>query len=181
MNAILRNWKWLAATLAIAAAVHVASVFAVPRLIMWRAMTGIARNAGGVNRMGHGARPTATSRGVVRPSPDLLYSSCVFDLSHGPVRVHVAGMPNSYWSVSLFDEETNNFYVVNDRQAKTGAFDLVIVAPDWDKPVSEALVRAPTRHGLVLIRTLIDDEAHLRAIDAARRNAACGPAYAGHS
>ena len=177
MSGLFRSWKWIAATLAVAAIVHVASVFAVPRLIMWRAMTGIAKSAGGVNRIGHGKRPTAASRGVVRPSPDLLYSSCVFDLdaAGGAVRVHASGMPGTYWSVSLFDADTNNFYVLNDRQAKTGAFDLVIIAPNWEKPMSEALVRAPTRRGLVLIRTLIDDDAHLADIDRARRGAACEP------
>ena len=30
---------------------------------------------------------TAQSRGIVLPSPDLLYSVCVFDVSQGPVRV----------------------------------------------------------------------------------------------
>ncbi len=175
MSALARNWKWLAATLVLAAIVHVASVFAVPRFIMGRTMTAMARNAGGVNRIAHTPRPTAAARGVVRPSPDLFYSTCVFDLSHGPVHVHAAGMPHTYWSVSLFDEDTNNFYVVNDRQAKGGGVDVTIVPPYQDRQPFGTVVRAPGLHGLVLLRTLIDDERHLADIDRARRGAACAP------
>jgi uncharacterized membrane protein len=36
-------------------------------------------------------------------------------------------------------------------------------------------VRAPAARGLVLVRTLIDDEKRLGRIDAARRHAACEP------
>ncbi|HEY4941623.1 MAG TPA: DUF1254 domain-containing protein [Rhizomicrobium sp.] len=177
MSALGRNWTWIAAALAVAVVVHVASVFAVPRLIMMRTMTAIARNAGGVNRMTHGKRPTSASRGVVRPSPDLLYSSCIFDLkaAGGALHVHAAGMPRTYWSVSLFDEDTNNFYVVNDRQAKTGSVDFIIVPPHQDKPPLGTAVRSPSERGLVLFRTLIDDETHVADIDRARRGAACEP------
>jgi uncharacterized membrane protein len=174
MSALIRNWKWIVATLVIAAIAHVASVFAVPRFIMWRTMAVIARN-NGVNTMAYPPRPTPAARGVVRPSPDLLYSTCVFDLSHGPVRVHAAGMPDTYWSVSLFDAETNNFYVINDRQAKSGGVDFVIVPPHQDPDPRGTVVRAPGLRGLILFRTLIDDERHLADIDRARRGATCGP------
>ena len=35
------------------------------------------------------------------------------------------------------------------------------------------MVVAPTNKGIVLVRTLIDDETHFAEIDAARRHAAC--------
>ncbi len=82
-------------------------------------------------------------------------------------------MPDTYWSVSLFDAETNNFYVLNDRQAKTGAVDFTIVPPDQDKQPLGTVVRSPTRRGLVLFRTLIDDEKRVAEIDKARRHASC--------
>ena len=172
MSAIRRNWLWLVATLIVAAAVHVASVMLLPHIIMNRAMGRIAHRAG-INNMLHDPRPTAAARGVVRPSPDLLYSTCVYDLSGGPVRVHASGMPSTYWSVSLFDNETNNFYVINDRQAKTGGVDFVIVPPNQDKEPPGKFVRSPSLRGLVLFRTPIDDDKHFAEIDAARRHAAC--------
>lgn len=173
MSLLTRNWGWIAATLLVAAAVHVASVALVPHMIMQVTMRAIGR--GGINTMMFGRRPTSASRGVVRPSPDLLYSSCVFDLSAGPVHVSAHGMPQTYWSVSLFDAETNNFFVLDDRQAKTGDVDFTIVPPDQDRQPRGMVVRSPTRTGLVLFRTLIDDDARLAAIDAARRHASCAP------
>jgi len=177
MSALARNWKWLAATLAVALLVHVASVVLLPRLIMMRATAAMSRVAG-VNAMGHGQRPTSRSRGVVRPSPDLLYSSCVYDLAAagGALRVHAYDMPATYWSVSAFDMNTNNFYVLNDRQAKNGAVDFLLIAPGtFVDRTSLPVVIAPTRRGIVLFRTLINDETKFAEIDRARRNAACEP------
>jgi uncharacterized membrane protein len=174
MSAVTRNWRWLLATLLLAAAVHVISVAYLPGFIMGRTMAGAARLSGGVNRMYFSARPTAASRGVVRPSPDLLYAACVFDVSNGPVRVHGSGMPQTYWSVSLFDDDTDNFFVLNDRQAKDGSFDFTIVPLNTEKLPPGKVVRARSLRGLVLLRVLIDDDARLPAIDKARRHVACG-------
>jgi uncharacterized membrane protein len=168
-----RNWGWMLATLIVAGIVHVASVMATPHIVMHLTMAAMERR--GVNTMLFAKRPTADSRGVVRPSPDLLYSSCVFDLdaAGGMVRVHARGLPNTYWSVSLFDADTNNFYVLNDREAKNGTVDFTIVGADQGKLPPGTVVRAPTRHGLVLFRTLIDDEKRVDGIDRARRDAVC--------
>jgi len=172
-----RNWGWIVATLIVAVAVHLASVTLLPHLIMQRTMQVIG-GRGGANTMLFGKRPTAESRGVVRPSPDLLYSSCVYDLSKGPVRVTASGMPDTYWSVSLFDAETNNFYVLNDRKAKNGSVDFLITPQGtlYGDRTKLPVVQAPTRRGLVLFRTLIDDDKRLVEIDRARRHASCGAA-----
>ncbi len=57
---------WIAATLALALLVHLGSLYALPRLVMRRTL----RRMGAVNTMHFAQRPTALSRGVVRPSPD---------------------------------------------------------------------------------------------------------------
>lgn len=170
MSWIRRNWGYVAAALAIAAVVHVASVVLLPRLVMMRAFSLMTRS-GGFNTMTHGKPVTAASRAVVRPSPDLLYSTCPYDLgpAGGRLRVHARAMPDTYWSVSLFDAETDNFYVLDDRHAKGRGFDLTIVGPGSPAPG----IRSPTVRGVVLIRTLIDDEKRLARIDAARRGAGC--------
>jgi uncharacterized membrane protein len=177
MSALRRNGMWLVAVLVVAAAVHVASVMLLPHIIMNRTMGAIAHRTG-VNKMSHAPQPTAAARGVVRPSPDLLYSTCIYDLdaAGGALRVHASGMPDTYWSVSLFDNETDNFYVVNDRQAKDGAVDFLIIAPGaFVDGTRLPVVVAPTKRGIVLFRTLIDDETHFADIDRARHGAACEP------
>jgi uncharacterized membrane protein len=178
---IARRWKWIAATLLVAVAVHGASVLLLPRLIMIRTMAGITKLAS-INTIQHAPRPTSRSRGVVRPSPDLLYSICVYDLNSadGAVRVYAHDMPDTYWSVSVFDANTDNFYVLNDRQAKTGAADFLLIAPGKSAEAGGLpVVGAPTNRGIVLFRTLVNDERHIAEIDAARHYAACEPYKAG--
>ena len=177
---IARNWKWIAATLLVAMTVHGATVLLLPRLIMLRTIAGISKQAP-VNAILHAPRPTARSRGVVRPSPDMLYSICAYDLSAagGAIRVSTHDMPETYWSVSLFDFDTNNFYALNDRQAKAGAADFLLAVPG--APIAGGglpLIVPPTDRGIVLFRTLINDERRTAEIDAARQFAACGP-YSG--
>ena len=160
-----REWTgWIVGTLIVAVVVHIASVSHLPTAVMHMAL----HRMGSVNTIHHQPRVTAKSRSVVRPSPDLLYSSCVYDLNAGPLRVETHGMPRTYWSISLFDAETNNFYVLNDRQAKSGDAALTIVPPG-----AKGGIVSPTLKGVVLIRTLIDDERRLPGIDAARRRATC--------
>ena len=85
MNPRARHLRlWLAATLATALLVHFGTLYALPRLVMRRAL----KTMGEANSMHFGTRPTAASRVVVRPSPDILYASCPFDLSSGPLRGH---------------------------------------------------------------------------------------------
>ena len=177
---IARNWRWIAATLLVAVIVHGASVLLLPRLIMIRTMAGIAKQAD-INTILHAPRATAEARGVVRPSPDLLYSICVYDLAaaHGAVRVRTHDMPSSYWSVSVFDGNTNNFHIMNDSQATAGAADFLLVAPGASlAPGALPRVEAPTSRGIVLFRTLVSSETDIAGIDAARRFATC-EAYEG--
>jgi uncharacterized membrane protein len=115
---------------------------------------------------------------VVRPSPDLLYSICVYDLgaADGAIRVHTHDMPGTYWSVAVFDADTNNFYALNDTLAKDHAVDFLLTAPGASvEGGGLAMVAAPANRGIVLFRTLVADEADLAEIDDARHHAACEP------
>jgi uncharacterized membrane protein len=178
MSGWMRFLGWTVATLVIAAIVHIGTVYALPHLIMNRTLAATTRMRG-YNVLLHGKRPTAASRGAVRPSPDLLYSTCPYDLAaaHDALRVTATVPQGTYWSVSLFDDNTNNFFVINDRQAKDGRVDFVIVPAmpiDLPRDAPRQIV-SPSNRGLILFRTLINDESRLKDIDAARRKAACVP------
>lgn len=171
-----RAWPWTLAALALAAAVHLAAVWAVPRVIMSAAMHGMIER-GGVNTAYFPPRADENARAIVRPSPDLLYASCAFDLGAGPVRL-TADVPDAgYWSLSLFAANTDNFFVVNDRSAGAARVDIVL-APAG-KPVTAPpgarVVESPTSRGIVLTRTLVDREERVPALDAARRTFRCAP------
>jgi uncharacterized membrane protein len=170
-----RRWMpWLAATLAVAALVHLATLYALPRRIMARTLA----RMGPPNTMRFAKRPDETSRGVVRPSPDILYSACPFDLSKGPLKLTARVPHSTYWSVSAFDAATNNFFVRNDLQTAGDSIEILAVRPGMalpplDTATDRVILFAPTTKGLFLIRMVIDDDKNLPALDALRRQAAC--------
>lgn len=169
----LRDWMlWVGAALAIAVIVHIGSVSVLPQIIMSQALA----RMGHANAIHHGARVTADSRGVVRPSPDLLYSTCPYDLSKGPLLVRATVPAGTYWSVSAFDENTDNFFVRNDRQSRAHTLEFIVTGPvaaTVPLPARDEIVLSPTVKGLILFRTLVSDDADLARIDAVRRQATC--------
>ena len=157
----MKTWiRWIVATLVLAVVFHLATVMAIPHLVMKVAYKGILKRAGSqVNTLLHSPRVTVDSRNVVKPSPDLLYSIGVYDVSEKPLRI-TAPVPDTYWSLSLYQTNTDNFYVLNDRQAKTNPVEIVLVGPEMGVPnvANAEVVVAPTGKGVFLLRTLIMDE-----------------------
>lgn len=147
------SWgKYVLGALVIAIAVHFAAIYAAPRLMMNVAIERIGAVAG-VNAWRLGDRVTATSRWVVRPSPDFAYSTCVFDLSEGPV-VITATPWGSYWSLSLYAANSDNFFVIDDREAHFGA-EITLVRRGAAHPEGASMVvESPSTRGIALIRRL---------------------------
>ena len=176
-----RLWLYRGLTLlSTALIVHVLAVWATPRLIMNRLMNGPTAQA--MNMLNQAAFPPAvdaSARRVVMPSPDLLYSVCVFDVSAGPVRVRAnPGLP-SYWSIALYAANSDNFFVLNDRQAGAAPVDLWLVsegpnAQDPAMPPGTRLVVSPSTQGFLLMRVLTADyEAEKAIVEPARRSLQC--------
>jgi uncharacterized membrane protein len=88
-----------------------------------------------------------------------------------------APVPDTYWSISFYQTNTDSFYVLNDRQAKSNPVDIVLVGPDMALPrVDKArVVVAPTNKGVFLLRLLIADENKLGNLIRTQRSATCKP------
>jgi len=119
----------------------------------------------------------AAQRRIVMPSPDLLYAVCRFDLSQAPLRIRADPKLPGYWSVALYGANSDNFFVVNDRQLAGRPLDLVVTSAG---PVPAVLppgarrVVAPSARGLVLMRVLVADYAAEQAtVEPARRTLRC--------
>jgi len=166
---------YIAATLVASVLVHLGTVVTVPYAVML--LTKVTTGAE-PNRIVHGSLVTAESRDVVRPSPDLLYSACPFDLSEGPLRV-TARVPETYFSISAFADNTDNFFVLNDQQVDVDQVAIVLVTEDQHhspKP-AERVVVAPSVEGVVIFRILIEDRnAPDRAFEV-QRQADCRPVH----
>jgi len=127
-------------------------------------------------------RPDHTSRGIVRPSPDLLYTVCLFDVSRGPV-ILTAPVQDSYVSLSGFAANTDNFFAINDSQVAPDAegrkrFDVVLlgsVKGSASIPDDATVVAAPTDRGIVLFRSLVRDDAQLDELYRMQARQLCTP------
>ena len=152
------NWVIGKAGLAFALAAAIGWTFmnwAIPKVIMVKAMDGLATKGRGVNAMTHREPADPYRQFVVRPSPDLLYSTCVYDLETGPLAIDI-GETSGYLSVSFFDDMTNNFETVTGetlRDAKA----LRLLLRYKNQPAVEGitLVESPSEKGLVIIRRQI--------------------------
>jgi len=67
--------------------------------------------------------------------------------------------------------------VLNDRQAVSNSVDIVLVGPDMALPYAEnaQVVVAPTKKGVFLLRSLIEDENQVGALIKTQKLATCSP------
>lgn len=146
------SWgKYVLGALIVAAVVHLAAIYAVPRALMHVAIERIG--GGSFNTWRLSDRVTAASRQIVRPSPDFAYSACAFDLSNGPV-VITATPWDTYWSLSLYGANSDNFFVIDDREAHYGA-EITLVRRGAEHPEGASMVvESPSTQGIALIRRL---------------------------
>ncbi len=171
---MIRNWGApILLGLILAAVTYHLTLVETPNLLMRLATWRVAK-AGSINHLLQTPLATAQSRAIVRPSPDLAYSSCPFDLSNGPVLIDVAPVPAPYWSLSVFDPRTDVAFVRNNVQAGGQAIRVALIgdaggqAPPGYEPV---LVKGNS--GIALVRILIDNRAHFPQVDAARKASSC--------
>lgn len=129
----------------------VITTWVTPRVIMQIAMSRMEDRAGSANRMIRAEPVGPESREVVRPSPDLLYSLCPYDVSDGDVLLRV-GTNSDYWSASFYDAATSNFAVLSGSQ---GAERSRMVRLTKSGQGLAGVVVSPTSHGAILIRRRI--------------------------
>lgn len=163
--------------LAAAALAYQATLLATPFALM-RAAAAKAGTGLPVNQFRHGPMTTAANQTIVRPSPDLAYSLCVFDLSNGPVLVRAEPVADHYWSVSVFDARTDVAAVRSDRDTGGKAALLALVKAGQAAPPRYERVEVAYDRGVVLLRILVTDKAEFATIDARRRRSSCGTAAA---
>lgn len=140
--------------------------------IMARAIDKMAAR-GGWNNFAH-MRPTrAEFQPVVRPSPDLLYSTCAVDLAGGPVEVTAVPIPGHYSSISVFDAHTDVAFVRNDEQMAGQPMRVILALAGQNVPAGADVVRLPSPRAIVLQRVLLADPAEAAVVNPIRKQARC--------
>jgi uncharacterized membrane protein len=149
----MKSWILLVVSLALVLQLLIA--WAMPGTIMSMLLSKVG-NTGMLNTMVARPVPDASMREVVRPSPDLAYSICVFDLSDGPLKVS-SPVPSTYWSLQFYGDNTDNFGGFSNRgesaQLEQALFSATLVGPNVDpSQYSGAVIQSPSAKGLALIR-----------------------------
>lgn len=164
--------KYVWAALLVAVLTHVGLVHWVPRAMMAVAIDRIGGE--GFNAWHASPRVTAQARTIPRPSPDFAYFACAYDLADGPISIRVAPWP-SYWSLSLYAGNSDNFYVVDDRETPFDARVTLIREGARAPEDAPSVVESPSRRGIALIRRLAPDVASHAAANEAARGDICAP------
>ena len=173
-----RLWAWrIGATLALATAVHLLAVWAVPRVIMGRVLS--AAQPEKTTGVFLPPMTDASARRIVMPSPDLLYATCAFDVGKRPLRIRADPKSPRYWSIALYADNSDNFFVINDREAAGKPIDIVLIGPKAYAqapvlPAGASVIDAPSTRGLLLMRVLVADYAADKSVvEAARSTLRC--------
>jgi uncharacterized membrane protein len=164
--------------LVLAVALHVLVIWLIPRAITAVFLRRTAAQAG-YNQVILPPLSTEKSRNVVKPSPDLLYALCIFDIRTGPVRISARPSPG-YWSIALYARNSDNFFHLNDLEMKSDRVELILSAADQGAGLKARypdaiLVHPASTVGLMLTRSLVLDPDNINTVIEARSSTHCAP------
>lgn len=101
------SWKKAAIAILIPAiGIHLFLLFQTPRLVMGQVFDRLQADGFQKYHFRSSEPATPDNQPVVRPSPDLAYALCWFDLSEGPVEIR-GGMWDGYGSLAVFNANTD--------------------------------------------------------------------------
>ncbi len=147
-----------------------------PKTVMTMIEARIAKLAGDVNTCRHNRNYGPRAGSVARANPDSIVTSMAYDLSGGPVYLTGAVWPR-YWSLSVYQHNTDNIFVINDRQLETDEFQIVIAGqgqPVQKRP-DRIVVESPSMTGIVLIRRFAPRPEDMAGARENQDAMACGP------
>lgn len=180
-----------ASLLVTAVMTHALVVFFIPEMLLAFV---VGKLPGEVNQAFHSPRITDESRRVVRPSPDLLYTLCPYDLAvDEKLQISALPVPDTYISLALYDGMTNNYFLLNRHELSHGSrvtLDLEYVPEahrasirssrqSRDNHGSDQTVLSPTRTGVILFRILVkapEQYENLRAFQKTQKCRVVSPA-----
>ncbi|MFA5077882.1 MAG: DUF1254 domain-containing protein [Dehalococcoidia bacterium] len=145
-------------TVIVAIVAHLITPIIIPIIIM-----NIVMNKVPPNVLMRATKTTPEVRTVVMPSADLVYSLATYDVSQEPVLFSAVVPSDSYWSMALYQENTRNFFVINDSQVKSNPVKILITkAGTQATAIPDAenvqVVMSPANKGLLLIRHLLTSD-----------------------
>ena len=103
------------------------------------------------------------TRGLKRPSSDIMYSICTYDVKYKPLII-TSSIPDSYWSISFYSNNTDNFVTLNDHDIENNYLKIYLAGVNSEpKKVSNGIVVvSPTDTGYALVRMFVGNGENLQ-------------------
>lgn len=103
------------------------------------------------------------TRGLKRPSSDIMYSICTYDVKYKPLII-TSSIPDSYWSISFYSDNTDNFVTLNDHDIENNYLKIYLAGVNSEpKKVSNGtVVVSPTDTGYALVRMFVGNGENLQ-------------------
>lgn len=163
----------------VAGLIHIAGVFALPRMANEDAFSVLARAATGD---GVTLVSEETIRRMPFVDPNAAIGVCRFDLTAGPFRVRT-GLSETFLVVVFAREKHGILSSVSDRAATGGALDVVLATQaqleriarldDGSEAIEEIRVASPQSRGIAIIKVLVDRESSRASAEAVIRGVQC--------
>jgi uncharacterized membrane protein len=177
---VIRLVIWSVIGLLLALLVHLTTVLAIPSIATRGAVQRL-QSLGGPDsfHMLPRALPGATI--LPRPDPALRMAACPYDLSNGPLAVHIP-VTGAFVSASFYSQDGLNYYALTDRAASNDAIELTIFttlqlaqarAREGPDTPESLRIEAPGLRGLVIARALAPDPDAMPSIERLLTGASC--------
>jgi uncharacterized membrane protein len=129
--------------------------------------------AGEPNKWAFPPLATADNNPTVKMSPDVLYSVVSYDVSDRPLRLSAPVSRDPFWSLTLFQANTDNFFGIDDRAVDSDTFQLIILGAGQSAVAPEGIhvVASPSDKGIAIVRTVVPSPDRLEELEEQRKTA----------
>lgn len=166
---------WLIAAAAGFLGAKALTIYQAPRVVMSTIEEIVVKRAGSWNTCSHNRQFGPVHGGARRANPDSVVTIMAYDLSDGPVQVSGTTWPD-YWSLSLYQHNSDNYFVINDSQLPSDEFDFAISLPNQlFEAQNVRRIDAPTTKGIMLIRRFVKEEADMAELLKNQDRMRCAP------
>lgn len=167
-----------------AAVVHIAVIFAIPRVAednAWGRLSRVGAVFEPVRVPTLGSDVGDMRAGFAFVDPSFLTYACRFSVAAGPVRLLADGQ-TSFWSASIYSRSGDNLYSTNRRVAPDGVFDLLVGSFDQLETIrlegslpgdNTVPVTVAVDELYLTLRAVVDDESERPFVEAFMDTLSC--------
>ena len=154
-----------------------AYIWGSPLVVMARTRAALVCAAGVNTFLEQTSLSGPSSRLVVTPNTDTLYSSAWLDLRAGPVVLRIPALADRYYAFQFLDMYTNTITNVGSRTIGQGPASVAVTGPKWKGrlPAGTRRISSPTPDVWVIGRTLPKNDADVPNVVALQHEYALTP------